>query len=75
VLHEGRIAFWTYARSQKVRNLERDPRISCLVETGDDYFALRGVSVTGEAELVRDDARIRQIGTAVATPSSWSPDS
>ena len=29
VLLDGRIAFWTYATSQKVRNLERDPRISC----------------------------------------------
>jgi PPOX class probable F420-dependent enzyme len=67
VMFEGRIAFWTYARSQKIRNLERDPRISCLVETGDDYFELRGVSVSGEAELVRDTDRIRRIGTAVAS--------
>ena len=74
VLHEGRIAFWTYARSQKVRNLERDPRISCLVETGEDYFALRGVSVTGEAGLVRDEARIREIGTAVATRMAGGAD-
>lgn len=66
VLHHGRIAFWTYARSQKIKNLERDPRISCLVEDGEDYFELRGVSITGEAELVRDEERIREIGTAVA---------
>ena len=60
VLHEGRIAFWTYGSSQKIRNLERDPRLSCLVEDGVDYFELRGVSITGKAELVRlvalDDA-------------------
>ncbi len=63
----GRIAFWTYGRSQKVKNLERDPRISCLVEDGEDYFELRGVSLAGEAELVRDEQGIREIGTAVAT--------
>jgi PPOX class probable F420-dependent enzyme len=67
VVQDGRIAFWTYARSQKIKNLERDPRITCLVETGDDYFELRGVSVSGRAELVTDEDGIRGIGTAVAS--------
>jgi PPOX class probable F420-dependent enzyme len=66
VVQDGRIAFWTYARSQKVRNLERDPRISCLVEDGQEYAELRGVSITGTAELVRDEDGVRAIGTAVA---------
>lgn len=63
---DGRLAFWTYGRSQKIRNLERDPRITCLVESGEDYFELRGVSVRGRAELVRDEAEVREIGLAVA---------
>ncbi|HEX5861828.1 MAG TPA: pyridoxamine 5'-phosphate oxidase family protein [Nocardioides sp.] len=67
VVDHGRIAFWTYGSSQKIRNLERDPRLSCLVEDGTDYFELRGVSITGKAELVRDTDRIRAIGSAVAT--------
>lgn len=67
VVLDGRIAFWTYGRSQKIRNLERDPRIACLVEDGDDYFELRGVSLTGRAELVREESEIRRIGTAVAS--------
>ncbi len=67
VVQDGRIAFWTYGRSQKIKNLERDPRITCLVEAGDDYFELRGVSVSGRAELVTDEADIRKIGTAVAS--------
>jgi len=66
VVLDGRIAFWTYARSQKIRNLERDPRVSCLVEDGTDYFELRGVSMTGRAEIVRDHDRIFEIGSAVA---------
>lgn len=66
VVLDGRIAFWTYARSQKIRNLERDDRVSCLVEDGTDYFELRGVSVTGRAEIVRDHDRILEIGSAVA---------
>ena len=66
VVLDGRIAFWTYARSQKIRNLERDPRVSALVEDGTDYFELRGVSITGTAELVRDPDRVLEIGSAVA---------
>ncbi len=66
VVEGGLIAFWTYARSQKIRNLERDPRVSVLVEDGLDYFELRGASITGRAELVRDPARIFEIGSAVA---------
>ena len=65
VLDEGRIAFWTYGRSQKVRNLERDDRISCLVEDGTEYAELRGVSIRGRAEIVRDRAEIERIGGAV----------
>ena len=66
VVLDGRIAFWTYGRSQKIRNLERDERVSCLVEDGTDYFELRGVSITGRAEIVRDHDRIFEIGSAVA---------
>ncbi len=67
VVRDGRIAFWTYGRSQKIRNLERDPRVSALVEDGVDYFELRGVSITGRAEIVRDFDAIYSIGAEVAT--------
>lgn len=66
VLEEGRIAFWTYARSQKIRNLERDPRVSALVEDGTDYFELRGVSIRGRARIVRDPQEVFAIGSRVA---------
>jgi len=41
----------TYAKSQKVTNLRRDPRVSVLAETGERYVELRGVQVTGTIEL------------------------
>ena len=74
VLHEGRIAFWTYASSQKVLNLERDDRVTCLVETGEEYGELAGVSVRGTAEVVRDVERIREIGSAVVTAMAGGQD-
>jgi PPOX class probable F420-dependent enzyme len=54
VPREGEIWIWTYARSQKVKNLERDPRATLLIETGTEYNELRGVQIEAEAELIRD---------------------
>ena len=50
----GEIWIWTYAKSQKVRNLERDPRATVLVETGHEYGELRGAMIEAEAEIHRD---------------------
>jgi PPOX class probable F420-dependent enzyme len=65
VLIDGKIAFWTYRASQKAKNLARDPRISCLVETGEQYFDLRGVQVQGVVQTIEDPARIRDIGSGI----------
>ena len=54
VPREGRVWIWTYAKSQKVRNLERDPRATVLVETGHEYGELRGAMIEAEAEIHRD---------------------
>jgi PPOX class probable F420-dependent enzyme len=70
----GRIAFWTYASSQKVLNLRRDPRIACLVEDGDAYFDLKGVSIRGNATLVDDFDDILAIGRKVATRMAGGAD-
>jgi PPOX class probable F420-dependent enzyme len=62
---DGRLVFWTYAKSQKIRNLERDPRLTCLVEAGEEYAELRGVQITGTAHIVRESADIAVVGRAV----------
>jgi PPOX class probable F420-dependent enzyme len=54
----GEIWIWTYAKSQKVKNLERDPRATLLIETGLEYGELRGVQIEAEAEIIRDVDRI-----------------
>lgn len=51
---EGRLVFTTYGRSQKIQNLERDPRVTLLFETGEAYGEIRGLSVDTTAEVVRD---------------------
>jgi PPOX class probable F420-dependent enzyme len=54
VPREGEIWIYTYAKSQKVKNLERDPRATLLVESGHEYAELRGVEIEAEAEIHRD---------------------
>jgi general stress protein 26 len=54
VPRDGTIWIWTYAKSQKVRNLERDARATLLIETGHEYTELRGVMVEAEAVIERD---------------------
>ena len=54
VVREGRLWVWTYAKSQKVRNLERDARATLLVETGHEYSELRGVQIEADAHVHRD---------------------
>lgn len=58
---DGRICMRTYARSQKVCNLRRDPRFSALVEAGTRYGELRGVQLTGRVELIDDQDWIADV--------------
>jgi PPOX class probable F420-dependent enzyme len=53
VPRDGEVWIYTYAKSQKVRNLERDPRATLLLETGREYAELRGVMIEAEAEIHR----------------------
>jgi PPOX class probable F420-dependent enzyme len=56
------IETWTYAKSQKAANLRRLPQATILVETGDEYEKLRGVSMECDVELVTDVEKITSIG-------------
>ena len=64
------LAFWTYGRSQKIVNLRRDPRITCLVEDGEDYFELRGVSDPGQGPRW-SRTTTRSAPSAPGSPRGW----
>lgn len=65
-LLDDAIHMWTYASSQKVRNLERDARASLLAEAGDSYDQLRGVMIAADVTLLRDRGVVTDIGLAIA---------
>ena len=62
---EGSIAIESKAKAQKVQNLRRDPKMTCLFEAGEDYEELRGVELVGRAEIVEDPDRIWELGVSV----------
>jgi len=53
---------WTYAKSQKSKNLERDPRATVGIETGVQYHELRGVTFECDVELEREPERVESYG-------------
>ncbi len=55
------IVLETFTKSQKVKNLERDARITVLFEDGDVYEKLRGASIRATAELVQDVDRVHAL--------------
>jgi PPOX class probable F420-dependent enzyme len=62
---DGQIWFETKARAQKTVNLRRDHRITCMIEDGLTYDALRGVSIEGTGEIVEDPDAIWKVGVNV----------
>ncbi len=62
---EGAVAIESKAKAQKVVNLRRDPRMTMLVEDGETYETLRGVSLVGRGEIVEDPDRIWELGVSV----------
>ena len=63
---DGKPTFWTFAKSQKIANLRRDAKMTGLVESGDSYNQLRGVELVGHGRIIDDEAKILEIGKAVA---------
>lgn len=64
-LIDGEIWFETKAKAQKTVNLRRDPRITVMVEAGDTYDQLRGISIEGRAEVVEDPEALFNVGISV----------
>ena len=62
---DGAPAFETYRKSQKVVNLLRDSRITCLVEDGDRYDLLRGVELIGKGTIVDDSKALTTVARSL----------
>ena len=67
VVRDGTLRSWTYAKAQKTRNLERDPRASLQVEAGEQYDQLRGVMIKAHCRIHRDLETVAGVGRELAT--------
>jgi PPOX class probable F420-dependent enzyme len=64
------ISMWTFAKSQKVKNLERLPQATLQVEAGDNYHELRGAMLECDVEIIRDTSEVEKIGARIAGASA-----
>jgi PPOX class probable F420-dependent enzyme len=62
---DGVVWFETKTRSQKAVNLRRDPRLTVLIEDGETYDVLRGVSLEGRATISEDPDDLWRVGVDV----------
>ena len=62
VVRDGECWAWTYAKSQKVRNLERDPRATLQIEAGERYEELRGAMIEADVTIHRDLDTVLALG-------------
>jgi PPOX class probable F420-dependent enzyme len=62
VVRDGELWAWTYARSQKVRNLERDSRATLQVEDGEQYQELRGIMIEARTTIHREHELVTDFG-------------
>jgi PPOX class probable F420-dependent enzyme len=73
VVRDGDIWAWTYAKSQKVRNLERDPRATLQIEAGEQYAELRGVMLETTVEIVAGTELVAGLGAELLGRYGGSP--
>ena len=59
------LSFNTRPKSQKAKNLQRNPQVTCLIWSGTEYNELKGVEIVGEAVIIEDGGeRLRHIRSA-----------
>ena len=60
-----RILITTFRKSQKVKNLRRDPRCSLLVESGETYEQLKSVIIYAETEIIDDPDAVLELAREI----------
>jgi len=66
VMEGDKVMFRSFTKSQKIVNLTRNPNLTVLVETGDEYSQLRGVMIKGKARLISDPTYVVSVYGALA---------
>jgi nitroimidazol reductase NimA-like FMN-containing flavoprotein (pyridoxamine 5'-phosphate oxidase superfamily) len=70
VARDGAILMTSYGKAQKVINIQRNPKVAVMVETGRTYSDLRGVMIRGECEVIEDIATVEATMRAILQKDS-----
>jgi PPOX class probable F420-dependent enzyme len=65
VVRDSGLVAWTYAKSQKIKNLERDPRATLTIEKGVEYQELHGVMLKCDVTLITDTEQVAEVGIEI----------
>jgi len=71
---DGNVLMTTFGKSQKVKNLERDPRCSLLIESERTYDTLKGLLIRGRGDVVRDPAVVFETLLAINRKYQQGPE-
>jgi PPOX class probable F420-dependent enzyme len=64
----------SYGKAQKVLNIQRNPKVALMAETGDSYAELRGVMIRGGCEIIEGADAVREVFAAMAEARGVPPD-
>jgi nitroimidazol reductase NimA-like FMN-containing flavoprotein (pyridoxamine 5'-phosphate oxidase superfamily) len=73
VLDDGKIAFTTFRKSQKILNLQRNAKMTVMLEAGKAYAELMGLVIEGEAEVIDDPAYTAKVMARVGQKYNGIP--
>jgi hypothetical protein len=62
---DGSLIGWTFAKSQKAKNLERDAHATLQIEAGVEYQDLRGVMFECDVDIESDTDEVTGYGMAI----------
>jgi len=66
VAKDGAFYMTSYGKAQKVLNIRRNPKVTLMVETGDNYADLRGIMIRGNCEIIEGAEAVRGVFAAMA---------
>jgi nitroimidazol reductase NimA-like FMN-containing flavoprotein (pyridoxamine 5'-phosphate oxidase superfamily) len=67
---DGAFYMTSYAKAQKVLNIQRSPKVGLMVEAGGSYAELKGVMVRGECEIIEGEDAVRDAWAIISGPSA-----
>ena len=73
VVDDGMVTFTTFRKSQKILNLQRNPKLTVMLEAGKLYNELRGLVIEGNAEIVDDTDETARIMSLVGAKYQGIP--